>query len=278
MNLVSIVVVTYNQRDLVAETLDSIYSQTYSPLELIVSDDCSKDDTIAVVEKWISDHSDRFENVQLLTTRENMGVTKNCNKGIFSARGEYVQLIAGDDLLLPNAIEEKVKFAKENGLNWFVSKVEVFGTYETKKKEMIAFCERGYDTIARGYEVQMERILYGNYIVGPSGSFLNVEYFKAVGGYDERYPMLEDYPFVFHYLKAGNEIVLLDKVLARYRISEGTLISSKTSPMWSSWEKFFYNEILIELLRRRKYKQAISRMLRLMKQRIKRNMFILMKR
>lgn len=266
MKLVSVVVVTYNQSAFVLETLDSIYDQTYPALELIVSDDCSRDNTLEAVEKWIETHRDRFESVQILTSEANMGVTRNCNRGIHSATGEYFQLIAGDDLLMPDAIEEKVAFSQHTGAKWFVSRVEVFGKESPKKQEMIAFCERGYEIISRGYEAQMENILYGNYIAGPSGGFMRTADFKELGGYDERYPMMEDYPFIYHYLKAGNEIILLDKVLARYRISEGSLISSKASPMWFSWRKFFFNELLGELLRRKKYKKALRRLLRLMKQ------------
>lgn len=107
------VVVTYNQEDLVVETLDSIYEQTYSPLELIISDDCSKDNTVSVVENWVSLHRDRFAEVEINTSPVNTGVSANGNRGLSATHGKYFQIIAGDDLMFPEAIEEKVKFVKE---------------------------------------------------------------------------------------------------------------------------------------------------------------------
>ena len=60
--LISVVVVTYNSEKTVIETLDSIASQTYKNIELIVSDDYSKDDTVKRMKLWIEDHKDFFVN------------------------------------------------------------------------------------------------------------------------------------------------------------------------------------------------------------------------
>ena len=58
--LVSIVVITYNSSKYVLDTLQSVYNQTYKNLELIISDDCSSDNTVAIVEKWLIDNGNRF--------------------------------------------------------------------------------------------------------------------------------------------------------------------------------------------------------------------------
>lgn len=257
MKLVSVVVVTYNSSSTVLETLDSTYDQTYSPLELIVSDDHSKDDTIRVVKNWIESHKERFADVRILTSPENTGVTRNCNRGIFAAKGEYIQLIAGDDILLPTCIEEKTAFAEREGLNWVVSKTEPFGPESDAVEKMKQFCERGYDIIAKGYKEQVDAIIHDNYIAGPSGGFFNSEYFSGIGGFDCRYPMVEDYPFIYHYLMAGNEIVLLDKVLSRYRITGTSLCTAENSPSYKSQRKFFYRERMWKLLKKGQFRFVI---------------------
>ena len=66
--LVSVNVVTYNSSKTVLETLESIKSQTYERLELIVTDDHSKDDTVQVCQKWIAENQNRFVRAKLVTS------------------------------------------------------------------------------------------------------------------------------------------------------------------------------------------------------------------
>ena len=80
--LISIVVITYNNSNYIEETLESIKSQTYNNIELIVSDDCSTDKTVEITEEWIDKNRDRFANVKLITTPVNTGISKNCNRGL----------------------------------------------------------------------------------------------------------------------------------------------------------------------------------------------------
>ncbi len=253
MDLISVVVVTYNSSTTVVETLESIYNQTYPMLELIVSDDHSTDDTISIVKKWVKKNADRFCNVRILVGKHNHGVTKNCNIGIHNANGKYVQLIAGDDILLKDLIEKKYNFARKNQLNYVVSRVEPFGENEILVNDMISFCEKGYDIIKAGWEEQYENILFSNYIAGPSGGFYLKQFFLEFGSYDTRYKMLEDYPFIYKYIVSGNEIVLLDEVLARYRITGQSLCTSNNTHFNNSQMKFFFQVRIWELLRNRKY-------------------------
>lgn len=255
--MVSVVVIAYNQENIICETLDSIYQQSYSPLELIVTDDCSKDNTVAVVKRWISSHEDRFVNVQVLESNTNTGVTANCNRGLSAANGEYLQLIAGDDILLPDALAEKVTFAEARGLNYVVSKVEPFGEDPERVDEITRWCEEGYRIIKAGYDAQVNAILKFNFIAGPCGSFFRLNWLKEQGAFDERYPMMEDFPFIFHYIISGNEIQMLDKELARYRVYKGSVSSAPQSPMWKSNWNFFFHECFPEIIRRHKVGTAV---------------------
>ncbi len=72
--LISVPVVTYNSSKTVLETLDSIYNQTYENLELIVSDDCSTDNTVDICQEWINAHKERFVRTELLVDEKNTGV------------------------------------------------------------------------------------------------------------------------------------------------------------------------------------------------------------
>ncbi len=65
--LVSVCIITYNSAKFVVEALESIKSQTYKNIELIISDDCSTDNTIELCKQWISDNGKCFVNCELLT-------------------------------------------------------------------------------------------------------------------------------------------------------------------------------------------------------------------
>ena len=69
--LVSIIVITYNSAKYVLETLESARYQTYQNIELIVSDDCSVDNTVEICNNWIKKNSNRFARVELITVNKN---------------------------------------------------------------------------------------------------------------------------------------------------------------------------------------------------------------
>ena len=97
--LVSIVVITYNSAEYVLETLESAKAQTYQNIELIVSDDCSVDNTVETCSRWIEHNKARFVRTKLITIEKNSGIPANCNRGVKAARGEWVKGLAGDDLI-----------------------------------------------------------------------------------------------------------------------------------------------------------------------------------
>ncbi len=108
--LVSIPVITYNSSKYVIETLESIKSQTYQNLELIVSDDCSTDNTVELCRNWIEKNKDRFVRAELLTVEKNTGISANCNRGEKNANGIFVKTIAGDDYLDSLYVEKVITY------------------------------------------------------------------------------------------------------------------------------------------------------------------------
>jgi len=106
--LVSVVIVTYNSAKYVLETLDSIRTQTYDNIELIITDDCSTDNTIYVCEEWLKENKNHFERTLVLLAEKNQGIAANCNKGIKQAQGKYLKMISGDDYISPDYLEKCV--------------------------------------------------------------------------------------------------------------------------------------------------------------------------
>jgi glycosyltransferase involved in cell wall biosynthesis len=107
--LVSVLVPSYNHEKFVIECLESIKGLDYSRLELILSDDCSRDSTFLFAEQWAQRNRDRFERVLLVRQDKNLGLVRNLQFLFNSAQGEYLAYIASDDAFVPSAILSRVK-------------------------------------------------------------------------------------------------------------------------------------------------------------------------
>ena len=103
--LVSILVITYNQENLILETVESCLRQTYENLEIVVSDDGSTDRTPEILREVKRRNP---EMVRLVLNQQNGGITANSNAGLAACSGEYIALMGGDDLLLPTKIASQV--------------------------------------------------------------------------------------------------------------------------------------------------------------------------
>ena len=112
--LISIVVNCYNRADMVRTALDSIWNQTYRPIELIIVDDESKDNTMEVVNQWCSEHPDTKDFTSFAKSFPNGKPSLARNRGLELAHGDYIQFVDDDDWIYPNAVEAKVDYAKQH--------------------------------------------------------------------------------------------------------------------------------------------------------------------
>jgi predicted O-linked N-acetylglucosamine transferase (SPINDLY family)/predicted SAM-dependent methyltransferase/glycosyltransferase involved in cell wall biosynthesis len=106
--LVSICIPTYNGGKFLAATMQSVLAQTYQNLEIIFSDDCSSDDTIAIARTFQEKTNINFS----IFEHEQYGMAANWNFCISQAKGKYIKFVFQDDLLEPDAISEMVQLAE----------------------------------------------------------------------------------------------------------------------------------------------------------------------
>ena len=228
--LVSVVVVAYNSASTVLETLDSIKQQTYDRIELIVSDDCSKDDTVAVCQKWLEESGQRFARFELITVENNTGVCANFNRAIAATKGEWIKIIAGDDILFDNCINDYVTFVKEQpNAKWassYIRKYDTFFKEESCVGRQLVINNAFYKLTVKDQLLVMAKrcVLYA------PAMFYNTEMLKGIGGFDESY-VAEDYPFYIKALEQGYKCYFMPIETVGYRIhsslcrSKGTLFN-----------------------------------------------------
>lgn len=108
--LVSICIPAYNSGRYIRETIESVRAQTYRELEILVVDDASADDTVAVVRKLQKADG----RIRLICNDRNLGMVENWTKAITQSRGKYVKLLPADDLLYPDCIAQSVAVLKRH--------------------------------------------------------------------------------------------------------------------------------------------------------------------
>ena len=100
--LISIAMATYNGEKFIVEQLDSILSQSYSNIEIIICDDNSTDSTPAILKKYSLNDS----RIKLFFNEKNLGLIKNFEKSVFLCSGEYIAFSDQDDVWEPKKIEQ----------------------------------------------------------------------------------------------------------------------------------------------------------------------------
>ena len=108
--LVSVIIPAFNVENYIAECLDSVLHQTYKEIEIICIDDGSTDHTTSILDKYSQKHTDRIQ----VLRQKNSGAPAARNKGLTIAKGEYIQFLDADDILLPDKISHQVKLLKQS--------------------------------------------------------------------------------------------------------------------------------------------------------------------
>lgn len=221
--LVSVGVLTYNSAKTVLETLESIKAQTYKNIELIISDDASKDNTVEICKKWIDENKDRFVRCEVLTVPENTGIPANANRRIMASNGIWCKGIAADDVLLPDCIENFINYVNENPEAEIVfARLQPFKNVLDEKNFMQEgdygakwFCEN-LDTPEKQYHH-----LLNDFYCHASTMFAKLSLVRSVK-YDEDLRIIEDYPMWLRLTKVGVRFFYMDKIVAYYRISNAS--------------------------------------------------------
>lgn len=213
--LVSIIIITYNSSQYVLETLKSAYEQTYRNIELILTDDGSSDDTVEICKKWIEKKRNRFVRTELLTVDKNTGIAPNCNRGLYASKGKWIKIIAGDDILLDNCISSNLSLVNDYNNSFYFSKMRF-----TENSELSLVFQRGFELFMKESN-QLKILLKGNCLPAPT-SFIKREALIELSGFDERFPMVEDYPLWIKAIKNNYRITFANVETVVYRISSPT--------------------------------------------------------
>ncbi len=234
--LVSIIVITYNSSKFVLETLESAKRQTYANIELIVSDDCSVDNTVEICRAWIDENKERFIRTELITAKRNTGITANCNRGLLIANGEWLKYIAGDDILIDNCISLYIDFILLHKKPMIIHS----SLLSLDQDDEIKIVKQREEILNSSYNRQYKYLLKDNWINAPT-AFINRNMLLQKKGFNVKYGMIEDYPLWIKLFQDKIQFGYLDEPTVIYRKTPTSL----TNNMFGSTRKRY----IISLLR-----------------------------
>lgn len=214
--LVSIIVITYNSSKYVLETLESAKAQTYQNIELIISDDGSQDDTVEVCQNWLAENKERFVYSQIITVEKNTGIPANCNRGVKASKGEWIKLIAGDDILLNDGIQLNVNHTQNSDVRILCSKMIVVNQEGILVKQTL-----NYNKVVRWFCNKTQSKQKKSYLRMPIMLNIPTLFYKKslvseINFFDEEIKLLEDQPFLIKVFNKGYRLDFLNAETVQY--------------------------------------------------------------
>ena len=212
---VSVIIPAYNAAPYIKDALDSVFAQTYRPIEVIVVNDGSPDTEI--LEQLLQPYRDRI----IYLTQENRGLSGARNTGLRAATGSMVALLDADDLWMPNYLEEQTKFLREHPeYDLVYCNALFFGDTLHNGQEYMEVCPSNGEATAAAIISRRCHVF-----VSVTARTNVLKRFA----FDESLRSCEDFDCWLRLTAAGHRIGYHRKVLVRYRKHGASLSANPTS-------------------------------------------------
>lgn len=233
--LITCIVLTYKKFNTIFTTLDSVLTQSYSNIELLITDDGSPNIPQQNIKNYIIEHkSENIKNFKILTSAENQGTVKNLNKAIKAAQGKYCIQLAGDDCFYETStIEKIISRMEQNDWNVMIGR-RILCDSNLKNLKMIP-SDKEIKKINEVNTVDKQKIAFatGRYYNMASGSvfYYKTDFIKEMGLYDEQYILWEDGPMFYNILHNGHILHLAYDLITIFYKDGGISTSTVKHPL-----------------------------------------------
>lgn len=251
--LVSICIPTYNGASYIKETLECAVNQSYKNLEIVITDDHSSDDTIAICERFAAQDN----RIKIYHNPQNLGLVGNWCESVEKATGNWIKFLFQDDLISTNAVEKMIDAALKFKVNYIICNREYFfdeGYDEKLKKfytEKLPKTEELFPEL-RVYlpEETAQRIspyIFHNCIGEPPCFLFHKDSFHKTD-FPENYKQLVDYTYILNKILKESFVYISEK-LVQFRVHNNSQ-SMKNKQMDVNNKPLFYNYMFIEFYER----------------------------
>lgn len=218
-NQVSVIIPVYNAEKFIKQAVESVLSQTYTNIEIVLVDDQSSDKSAEIIRKLMSEHP----NIKYYLQEQNLGAGAARNKALELATGQYVAFLDSDDIWLASKLELQLNLMKEKHTPFSYAAIEMIdenGKLIKGKRNIKETCDYKYllhNTIIATSSVIIDRNILGDFRMS-----------LRRGG--------QDYATWLKLLR--DEVIAcgLNEVLVKYRITNNSLSSNKLKSIKQIWE------------------------------------------
>ena len=219
--LISVVMPAYNAEKYIAAAIESVISQTYTSWELIVVNDCSRDNTLQIAQRF----ADKDPRIKVIDNTENIGVAGTRNKGLDAAAGSWVALLDSDDIWHSDKLEKQLETAHSTGADIIYCS---YGIIDENGS-------RSLEDFTVPAETDFEKFLAVS-VISSSTVMLSREIASQYRFITDFYH--EDLVYWLDILKAGYKARGVVQVLAQYRVAKGSGASNKLKSAYNRWVIF----------------------------------------
>lgn len=233
-SLVSVITPSFNSEKFIEKTILSVQNQTYLNWEMIIVDDCSNDNSVAIIEQYIV-NDDR---IKLLQLKKNSGTGIARNLAISEAKGDYIAFLDADDLWKPIKLERQLQFLKANNFHF------TFSFYDCINEDGNLLDLR----VEAPKSLSYFQLFFCNFVGNLTGIY-DVNYFGkiAISSIRKR----QDWMLWLSILKKIKTAKPVPESLAFYRIRDNSLSASKIDLLkhnFDVYRSYHQFNVLISLL------------------------------
>lgn len=207
---VSIIMAAYNAEKTLPAAVDSVLCQTYPHWELLIVEDGSRDNTLAIAEKY----AERDERIRVIPNEKNAGVSQSRKNGLLAASGEWIAVLDSDDMWKPEKLEKQVRAAQETGAALIFTGATFMRAdgspilWQLSAPERVSFRELLKQNVISNSSVLVKKSLYEkHYVMGDH--------------------MHEDYAMWLGMLAEGVQTCGINEPLLIYRVAANTKSGNK---------------------------------------------------
>jgi glycosyltransferase involved in cell wall biosynthesis len=231
--LVSVAITAYNSATWLSKAIDSVLNQSSNfVIEVVIGDDCSKDDTVRIAHSYRERYPDV---IRVIERTENVGIQRNYFETFEQCRGEFIAWLDADDYWTdPEKLALQVEVLKAD------SSIMVCGHFVRWVSNDGEVKRDRYPSISPG-RYGIAEIVRHDFLPSPSVMFRNGIHRDLPQWYFDLAPTT-DWP-IYVMAALSGDIVLLDRVMADYRLTPGSTLMSKGSLAWYIADARFYEHI-----------------------------------
>lgn len=231
MPLISVIVPAYNHEKYVGHTIESILGQTFQDFEIIIADDCSKDQTVKEIKKF------KDPRIKLFQFEKNQGACVVVNHCISFSEGKYIAILSSDDIFLPNKLEKQVCFLDSNpNIGAVFSYAQIIDSEGHEFADENHFYCHIFNQPNRNRFEWLNYFFYKRNCLCHPSILIRKECYKEVGYYDPRFAQLPDFDMWIR-LCLQYEIHIIPEKLIKFRIHNDNTSGNKPDKVIrAAWE------------------------------------------